>query len=74
MLLLLTFYAFCAAVQVGVLGTLYTSFFGLYLAHTKGFAEAPAAQVLPPASGGINTFQVTHCSYHVADVLHFAGW
>jgi hypothetical protein len=57
MLLLPTFHTVCAAVQVGVLGTLYTSFFGLYLAHTKGFAEAPAAKLLPEPSG-LQSFQV----------------
>jgi hypothetical protein len=42
--------------QVGVLGTLYTSFFGLYLAHTKGFAEAPHAKLFPEPSG-VQSFQ-----------------
>jgi hypothetical protein len=41
-----------------VIGTIYTSFFGLYLAHTKGFAEAPHAKLVPEA-GGIGAFQVS---------------
>ncbi|WIA41809.1 hypothetical protein OEZ86_009140 [Tetradesmus obliquus] len=41
---------------IGVLGTLYTSMFGLYLAAHKGFAEAPSAKLLPEPSG-VQSFQ-----------------